>query len=402
MKSKPIIVIFLTVFLYLLGFGIVIPIIPLLSRDFGATAFESGLLMSIYSLMQFICSPFWGRLSDKYGRRPIILTCLIGEGLAYILFAHAGSLTGLFVARFFAGLFSGSISTASAYISDITPPEKRSSGMAIIGAAFGLGFVFGPAIGGGLVLLSQNFATTPHFESQFCAYFVAILCFANFIFGYFKLTESKNPNSSTAKKTQSRFQLLWQYFQNKTISPLLLIFLLASLSMSIMEATLILFMSEKFHWDLKTVSFGFAYIGVIIVFTQGYLVRKILPIYGEKQIMRVGLFLMTIGLGGIAFVPTVAWMAFLMTCLGLGSGMVNPATMGSISLLANQDEQGVIMGVTQSMASLGRIIGPAVGGFLFGALHIETPFIASGFLALFAFAIVVIIFSRLPEASKKI
>lgn len=401
MKSKPIIIIFLTVFLYLLGFGIVIPIIPLLSRDFGATALESGLLMSIYSLMQFIFAPFWGRLSDKYGRRPIILICLVGEGLSYILFAHANTLLGLFIARFFAGLFSGSISTASAYISDITPPEKRSSGMAIIGAAFGLGFVFGPALGGVLVLIAQRFSTAPHFEAQFCAYFVAALCFANFIFGFFKLKESRD-FSATVTKKESRLQLLTRYFKNKTVSPLLVIFLLSSLSMAIMEATLILFMKERFNWDLKTVSFGFAYIGVTIVFTQGYLIRKILPIYGEKQIMRIGLLLMAIGLGGIGFASNILWMAVLMTLLGLGSGMVNPATMGSISLLATKEEQGLIMGVTQSMSSLGRIIGPAFGGFLFGALHIEAPFLASGLLALSAFIIVVIIFSRLPEASKKI
>lgn len=401
MKSKPIIIIFITVFLYLLGFGIIIPIIPLLSRDFGATAFESGLLMSIYSLMQFTCSPIWGRLSDKYGRRPIILICLIGEGLAYIMFAHASTLVGLFVARFFAGIFSGSISTASAYISDITPPEKRSSGMAIIGAAFGLGFMFGPALGGVLVLLAQSFSTATHFEAQFSAYFVALLCFANFVFGYFKLTESRDL-TAPLRAAQSRFALLFHYFSSKTLSPLLFIFLLSSLSMAIMEATLILFMKERFNWDLKTVSFGFAYIGVVIVFTQGYLVRKILPLYGEKKVMRVGLFLMFIGLGAIGIAPNVWWMALLMTFLGLGSGMVNPATMGSISLLADKDEQGVVMGVTQSMASLGRIIGPALGGFLFGALHIEAPFFTSGFLALSAFIIVVIIFSRLPEASKKI
>ena len=137
--KKPLVIIFMTVFIYLLGFGIIIPIIPILGTQMGATALQTGLLISVYSLMQFLFSPFWGRLSDKYGRRPILLICLIGEVFAYLLFARAKTLEWLFVARIFSGFFGASISTASAYISDITPPHERSKGMALIGAAFGLG-----------------------------------------------------------------------------------------------------------------------------------------------------------------------------------------------------------------------------------------------------------------------
>lgn len=397
-KKKQLGIIFLTVFIYLLGFGIIIPIIPILSRDFGASALQSGLLMSSYSLMQFLFSPFWGRLSDKYGRRPILLGCLFGEGIAYLIFAYAGSLTGLFIARFLAGFFSGSISTASAYISDITPPNERSKGMALIGAAFGLGFVFGPAIGGVLVIWGQHISSTPHFDTSFTAIWVSILCFANLLFGLKFLKESHHERSH--EKKESRFKLLAKYFAMKTVSPLMFVFLLSSLSMSIMEATLILFMGAKFSWDLKTVSFGFAYIGVIMVFTQGFLVRKMIPKYGEKNILRIGLFCMIIGLGGIAFAPTVAVMAVIMTFLSVGVGLTNPSTLGSISLLISPKEQGVALGVTQSMSSLGRIIGPALGGFLFGALTMESPFILSGLMALCAFVIILKIFTLLPEAGR--
>lgn len=397
-KKKQLVIIFLTVFIYLLGFGIIIPIIPMLSRDFGASPLEIGLLMSCYSLMQFLFSPFWGRLSDKWGRRPILLGCLVGEGLSYIVFALAGSLSGLFIARLLAGFFSGSISTASAYISDITPPEERSKGMALIGAAFGLGFVFGPAIGGVLVIWGQKISSSPHFDTSFAAYWVAGLCFANLAFGLKFLTESLVEKSTIQR--EPRFQLIAKYFAMKAVSPLLFIFLLSSLSMSIMEATLILFMGEKFQWDLKTVSFGFAYIGVIMVVTQGFIVRKLIPKFGEKNVLRIGLFCMVIGLGGIAFAPNVAVMAVIMTFLSVGTGLTNPSTLGSISLLVNPKEQGVAMGVTQSMASLGRIIGPALGGLIYGALSIESPFMLSGALALSAFVIVVKIFAHLPEAGR--
>ncbi|HND85154.1 MAG TPA: MFS transporter, partial [Pseudobdellovibrionaceae bacterium] len=148
--KKNLTIIFLTVFLYLLGFGIIIPIIPNLGKTFGASPVQIGFLMSIYSIMQFLCAPLWGRLSDRIGRRPVLVYCLLGEGLAYLLFAFSRSLEVLFIARGLAGIFAASLSTATAYISDISSPQNRTKNMGLIGAAFGLGFVFGPAIGGGL------------------------------------------------------------------------------------------------------------------------------------------------------------------------------------------------------------------------------------------------------------
>ena len=166
-NKKPQVIIFITVFIYLLGFGIVIPIIPIISTQFGATPFQVGLLMSIYSLMQFAFSSFWGRLSDKYGRRPILLMCLFGEVFAYLFFAQARNIEMLFIARLLSGFFGASISTASAYISDITPVNERSKGMALIGAAFGLGFLFGPALGGALTIWAGHISTDVFFKTSF-------------------------------------------------------------------------------------------------------------------------------------------------------------------------------------------------------------------------------------------
>lgn len=399
-KKAQLAVIFFTVFIYLVGFGVIIPIIPILSRDFGATALQTGLLLSVFSLMQFLFSPFWGKLSDKYGRRPILLFCLLAEGLSYILFAYARSLEMLFVARLLAGFFGASISTASAYISDITPPNERSKGMALIGVAFGLGFVVGPALGGGLAAWGQVISSEKHFDTSFAALWVAGICFATFLFGLKFLKESlveKNQGIESKK----RFQLLSHYFQKKTVGTLMGIFGLASLAMSAMEATLILFMGDKFNWDVKQVSFGFAYIGFIIVFTQGFLVRKLIPLWGERKVLRLGLICLASGIAGIALAPSIGWMALTMTLLSVGNGLTNPSILGSISILTDSKEQGQAMGVTQSMASLGRIIGPAIGGFLYGRLHITSPFITGGLLGGMAFLLAVSIYSQIPENGKK-
>lgn len=402
--KKQLTVIFFTVFIYLLGFGMIIPVLPLLSIHYGASAWEAGLLMSSYSLMQFLFAPFWGKLSDRYGRRPIILFCLLGEVLSYLVLASARSLEMLFVARLMTGFFGASISTASAYVSDITTPENRSKGMALIGAAFGLGFLFGPAIGGGLTVWAENISTDVGFISSFSSYGVALLCLVTFIFAYFNLTESisaevRVKNSEIKRK---RFAHLTRYFKMPVVSPLITSFALITISMAMMEATLVLYMKDVYNWSIKEVSFGFAYIGVIIVFTQGYLVRKLIPRFGERNLLRVGLFSLAMGFIGIGLVSTIPMMGFVMTFLALGSGLTNPAIMGSISLLVPAEEQGVAMGTTQSLSALGRVIGPVIGGFLFQSATKNSPFLLAGGLTLFALSIIYLIYNSLPEHGKKV
>lgn len=398
-NKKPLIVIFLTVFIYLLGFGIVIPIIPTLSLQMGATAFETGLLLSVYSLMQFIFSPWWGRLSDRYGRRPILLICLFGEIFSYILFAQARTLELLFVARLFSGFFGASISTASAYISDITPPHERSKGMALIGAAFGLGFLFGPAIGGGLTIWAEHLSTDTFFRTSFSSYWVAGLCLATFAFAFFNLKETLKLQSKPEER-KNRLKEMIKYFKTDTVGALIFVFFLASLAMSTMEATLVLFMKSRFNWGLKEVSFGFAYVGVMIVITQGVLVRRLIPKFGEKQILRFGLIFMAMGLCLIPVAQSLSVMAVSQTLLAIGIGFVNPATLGSVSLLIDAKEQGAALGTTQGMASLGRIIGPILGGALFGSLSEGSPFFVAGLMTMIGFFVIISIYSDIPNAGQ--
>ncbi|MBL7545724.1 MAG: MFS transporter [Bdellovibrionaceae bacterium] len=400
-RKTQLVLIFLTVFIYLLGFGIIIPILPILSRDFGATATETGLLMSIYSLMQFLFSPFWGRLSDRIGRKPILLACLLGEAASYILFAMSRDLTTLFVARMLAGFFGGSISTASAYISDITPSDQRSKGMALIGAAFGLGFVFGPAIGGLLTEYSKHLSTEPFFNTSFASYVVSGLCFFTFLFGMVFLKESLTAKAEK-RDFKNRFLIIFEKLQIPIVGHLTIAFFLLSFSMSAMEATLVLYMGDVFAWGIKEVSYGFAYIGVVIVFTQGYLIRRVLPRWGERLTLKLGTLAFFLGMILIVMAPNITVMAIAMTLVALGNGMSNPSILGSISNLTPNTEQGSTLGVTQSLSSLGRILGPALGGFVFHHLFIQSPFVLAGLLGFIAFLIVIMLNTRIPNKGKTI
>lgn len=380
----------------------IIPVIPLLSTHYGATPWVAGLLMACYSLMQFIFAPFWGKLSDRYGRRPILMYCLLGEMISYLVLAFSRSLEMLFVARILTGFFGASISTASAYVSDVTTPENRSKGMAVIGVAFGLGFLFGPAIGGGLTVWAETMSSDMGFIASFSSYGVALLCLLTFIFAYFNLKESVSAEvrAKNSNEKQKKFSVLARYFKMKTVGPLITCFALATLSMALMESSLVLYMKDRFNWSIKEVSFGFAYIGIIIVFTQGFLVRRLLPKVGEKKILFAGLLLLSLGLLGIAFAPSVPVMGLVMTVLSLGHGLTNPAFMGSVSLLVPNEEQGVALGTTQSLSALGRVVGPPIGGFLLQSTFKGSPFVLAGAFTLFALSIIFMIFKDLPEHGK--
>lgn len=401
MSKKPsLFILFITVFIDLVGFGIIIPLHAYFAREFQADAFEVGILMSIYSLMQFVFAPIWGKWSDRLGRRPILLLSLLGAGCAHILFAFASSYSVLFIARLLAGVFGANISTAMAYAADISPPEKRSQSMGLIGAAIGLGFVFGPFIGG--VLGSLN---VPYLGMGFGAFIAGVICLANTLLAFFVLPESRKVQvNKVVAPASERMREKWtgvvRGFKHSKLKFPMLVYLVCMIAMGHMEVSMFLYLDDKFAWPMRHASYGFAFMGLIMVFTQGYLIRKFLPKWGEQKTLLIGLTLYSAALALVGFSNEISTLAIAVTGLGLGIGLSNPAMTGTISLLGSDSAQGETMGVTQSLAALGRILGPALGSLYYRDLAPEAPFWIGGTMVFVSLLLVALKSSHFPSTAK--
>jgi len=375
---SPLVIIFVTVFIDLLGFGIIIPLLPFYAESFGASAFTIGLLGTSFSLMQFLFSPVWGRWSDRIGRKPIILVGLMGSCLSYLGLALSTSLSLLFLARIIGGIAGANIPTAQAYIADVTTPENRARGMGMVGAAFGLGFIFGPALGGVLSRISPE-------APMWCA---SALCLANFVAAWFLLPESRSANPNT--KTLGRMEAFRHAFAKPALLLLLSLFFLVTLAFSGFESTFALFSEAKFGFKSSTIGFVFTFIGVILALVQGVLVGKVVKIIGERRLIPLAIFAIAIGVGSIAFVWNVPTLLAALGVLAVGMGFNSPALTSMVSRLADPDDQGGILGLASSLGSLGRVVGPALGGYLYDAYGMTTPYLTAAGLMLFAFAVSVV------------
>ena len=371
----PLVIIFITVFIDLLGFGIIIPLLPFYAESFGASAFTIGLLGTSFSLTQFLFSPVWGRWSDRIGRKPIILVGLMGSCLSYLGLALSTSLTLLFVARIIGGIAGANIPTAQAYIADVTTPENRAKGMGMVGAAFGLGFIFGPAIGG---VLSRFSPETP-------MWFASALCLANFIAAWFLLPESRSVSAVT--KNLGRIEAFRHAMTKPTLVLLLALFFLVTLAFSGFEATFALFSEAKLGFTASTIGFVFTFIGVILALVQGVLVGKVVKILPERKLIPLAIFAIALGIGLIPFVWSVPTLLGALGVLAVGMGFNNPSLTSMVSRLADPDDQGGILGLASSLSSLGRVVGPAWGGYLYDAYGMTTPYLSAAALMLIAFAV---------------
>ena len=281
---SPLVIIFLTVFIDLLGFGIIVPLLPFYAESFGASALTVGLLGTVFSLMQFVVAPLCGRWSDRVGRRPVILYGLLASAVAYVALALADSLALVFAARILGGIAGGNIPTAQAYIADITTPENRAKGMGLVGAAFGLGFIFGPAIGG---ILARFGHSTP-------MWFAAALCFGNFLAALMLLPESRH--GAADRVTLGRLDLFRRARRHPGLMLLLLVFFLVSTAFSGFEATFALFTERRFGFTAETIGYIFAFIGVVLATVNGLLVGRVVPVLGERRIIPGALALIGVGL----------------------------------------------------------------------------------------------------------
>ena len=366
MKRSPLVIVFVTVFIDLLGFGIIIPLLPFYAETFGARAFTVAMLSTSFSLMQFIFAPIWGRLSDRIGRRPIIVFGLLGSCLSYLAFGLATSLTSLFAARIFAGIAGANIPTAQAVVADVTTPENRAKGMGMIGAAFGMGFIFGPAIGG---FLSRYGYAAP-------AFFASALSLANFTAAWFLLPETLKPEHRAIERV-GRMDALRAALARPHLPLLLLIGFLVVASFSGFENTFALFAEQKYDFHASTIGYIFAFIGIILVIVQGFLVGKTVKTLGEHHIVPISLAIVAIGLLMIPGVHSIPALLVANGVLAIGMGFNNPSLMSLISRYTAAEDQGGVLGLTQSLNSLARIVGPMWAGFAFDHIGIGAPYVSS-------------------------
>ena len=362
MRRSPLIVIFTTVFIDLVGFGIVIPVLPFYAEGtlFNATPRTVGLLFASYSIMQLIFSPILGGLSDKHGRRPVLLLSIIGTGIGFLVLGFAKTIFMLFLGRILDGITGGNISTAQAYIADITTKENRTKGMGLIGAAFGIGFIFGPAIGG---ILSGWGVHVPFF-------FAAALCFANAVLLYFTLPETvtaDHPAKNRAGGGRS-FRHVLNSLKQPRLAFVLIIYFLFVVAFSIMTTSFSLYTMFRFGYDAQHTGYLFAYVGLIAVVIQGGLIGRLVKRFGELPLVIFGALCFAISLFAVPFVgPAAGGLAALLVGGGvfsMGNSLATPALTSLASKTAGAEQQGVVLGVTQSVASLARAVGPSLAAVL--------------------------------------
>jgi multidrug resistance protein len=360
MRKPSVGIIFLTVFIDLIGFGIVIPLLPIYGKTFAASGLELGLLLSVFSLMQFIFGPLLGRLSDRIGRRPVLLLSTAGAAISYAIFAIGSGFHGqaalmtLFVSRGFAGVCGANITVAQAYIADITPPAERSRKMGLIGMAFGLGFIFGPLVG---AMARTWFGMTGP------GWVAAAFCAANFLLAFSILPESWKPSSDHVARRPHVAQWLHTMTLPK-VGLLIDVFFLATFAFTCFETTIGLLICQKFNIDVESVrasklqSYLFAFAGIIGAFVQGGATGRLVKLMGEPKLIATSLILAAVGLGFLPFISGWSSLLVLLAVLSIGTSLTRPPVFGMISNLTAANEQGVTIGVAQSMGALARIVGP--------------------------------------------
>jgi MFS family permease len=399
-------VVFLTVVIDLLGFGIVVPLLPIYAKGLEADDLTIGLFMASFSAMQFLFAPIWGRISDRIGRRPVLLVGLAGSAAFYALFGWATSalsLPLLFLARIGAGIAGANIAVAQAVIADVTPPERRAKGMALVGAAFGIGFTFGPLLGapfvssaptgllektllhghgeaagaGGLKSLTpEELAQLRELLTPAAGYLAAGLSAGAFLLGLFLLPETLKPETATQlapgvappRRGWLDLAALRAAAANPSVGVLILSFFLATFAFGHFEGVFARITTDDFGWSLRGNFLGFAVIGLILAFAQGVLVRKLAAPLGEVTMTRIGAAAMTVGLAGLGAGVWFNSMAALMGVLPVlvtGFAFLTPSIQSLISRRSPSDVQGAILGLNQSASALARILGPFLGNVVY-------------------------------------
>ena len=374
-----------------MGFGIVIPILPLYGERFGPSGLTLGLLMASYSAMQFLFAPILGRLSDRVGRRPVLLVSLVGSVIGYLLFGFAGSMVVLFASRIIDGISGGNIATAQAVIADITGPEDRAKGMGIIGAAFGLGFIVGPAVAALLVDIQPWLPGVA----------AAVTSSVAFLLVFFKLPETLPPE---ARRTGSRPHPLSPASLRETIGlhPLLILcfaaVLLVIFAFSNFETTFAQFAKAEHGLGMSRIGWLFVYVGVLGAVVQGGLVGRLVKVFGEQKLLIVGLTLAALSVAVVPYPSGIGGLLIVLGFYSLGQGFASPTLSSLTTKLVQPDEVGGVMGIYQAFSSLARIGGPiwAEIAFHHGS---SWPFRSAALAYLLALGVAIVVVGRLRRNS---
>lgn len=368
-------VVFGTVFLDLVGFGIVLPLIPFFADSMGATPLVIGVIVASYSLMQLVFSPVWGSLSDRFGRRPLLILGLFGSAVSYLVFGLAESVAVLLVSRIVGGSMGATVPVAQAIIADSTAPEKRARGMGMIGAAFGLGFIFGPAIGG---FLSQWGYAAPGFVA-------AGLTGGNAIVAVFLLPESLPPERRVRSRRgwtalRQRAEALRAVLRRAELTRPILVLFVMTWGFAGITTTLPLYLDDPLGMTAATAGGLFAYLGLVAAVVQGRFIGPLVDRHGERTVAVAGGLALAAGMLIIGAVPSLAALFVALALVGGGWGCVVPSIHSMISRRASDREQGEVLGVNQSSASAARVVGPVAAGWGFGALGPQLGFVAGAAL----------------------
>jgi DHA1 family tetracycline resistance protein-like MFS transporter len=374
MNNRKLITLFLIVFIDLLGFSIILPLLPFYAESFNATPTQIGFLVASYAAAQLVGAPLLGRLSDRFGRKPVLLISLTGTFIGFLILGFANSLWMLFLSRILDGFTGGNISVAQAYITDVTDESNRAKGLGLLGAAFGLGFIIGPAAGG---LLSVYGFALPAFVA---AGFSMISILGVLFFLPESLTEEARADLEKQERQSFSLKNLWQALNRPRVGPILHVRFFYGLAFAIFQTIFPLYALYRFDLDARSTGFVLTYVGILVVFVQGFLVGWLASRYDEYRLIFLATVIMGLSLFTWAIVPNVAALLVVLAPLAFAAGILNTLLNSTLSKAVYAEEVGGTLGLSASLESLTRVISPSVGGYLLGSIGAWAPGLAGGLI----------------------
>lgn len=380
-------VVFATILIDFVGFSVLIPVLPLFADRLGADPVQVGLILAIYALAQLLFLPFWGWVSDRIGRRPVLLVSLFGTAASFVMLAVAVDIPTVYLARALAGFFAASVGTAQAVVTDLTPPAERASGMGMIGAALGIGMILGPVLGGVLAAF--------HEKAPF--YAIAILAAANGLIAWFTLDESRPddlprpPWRDLARSLIPTPLRLIAAVHDRRVGIYLGLFFVLFTAFAVLEAMFTLYLGTRFAADELDAALVFAWLGLFLVLTQGVLLKRLVEVTSEFTLVTVGLVVMAVGLVGVALAPSYGWFFVVGPVIAVGNGLAFPTFTSLYTQACRAEEAGELLGQSNAMATAGRVLGAWGGGVLMAEVGLAAPFwVGGGLMAVGALAFVLL------------